>query len=77
MQPEGLSQTKGNRINNFDFLKFVISLRGGHCYYSLRMSNNLATPLIKTHRDLNEELWLMVQLLVYLMIFIRILIVSG
>jgi hypothetical protein len=26
-----LSQIKGNSLNNFDFLKFAISVMGGHC----------------------------------------------
>jgi len=31
-----------------DFLKFIISVRGGHCDCSTRGSKSLATPLLLT-----------------------------
>jgi hypothetical protein len=42
-----LSQSQGNSINNCDFLKFIISVEGGHCDYSPPAPKN-ATDYITT-----------------------------
>jgi hypothetical protein len=39
------SRIYGNLINNCEFSKFVISVRGGHCDYSPWVPKHLATPL--------------------------------
>jgi hypothetical protein len=31
-----LNQIKGNSINDWNFLKLIVSFRGGHCDYSIR-----------------------------------------
>jgi hypothetical protein len=35
------------------FLKFIISVTGDHCYYSLRAPKILATPLITNYKSLS------------------------
>ena len=41
-----LLEKNKRKFNRLCFLKFMISVRGGHCYCWLRSSKNLATPLI-------------------------------
>ena len=40
-----LNQIKENSINNCEFLKLALCLRGGHCGYSPRSPKNLDTRL--------------------------------
>ena len=40
-----LKQMEGHPTNNCNFLKFVISFRGGHCDYRRQAPRNLATSL--------------------------------
>jgi hypothetical protein len=40
-----LTRIYGNSINNLIFVKFIISVKGGHYYYSPRTPKNPATPL--------------------------------
>jgi len=40
-----VSLIKGNSISDYDFLKFIISIRGGHCDYSPRVLKILSMPL--------------------------------
>ena len=41
-----LSLIYGNSINNYDFVKFIISAKGGHCTCSPHTLKDLATPLL-------------------------------
>jgi hypothetical protein len=40
-----LSQIKRNLINNYDSSKFIISVTGDHCHYSLQAPNFGFRPL--------------------------------
>jgi hypothetical protein len=41
-----LSQINGNSTNDYSFLKFIMSVRSGHCYHVHHAPKNLATTLL-------------------------------
>ena len=51
-----LRQITGNSINNFEFLKIIIFVRGRLCDYSFRTTKNLATPLCTTVHEFTSNM---------------------
>jgi hypothetical protein len=39
-----VSPIKGNSVKDYDFLKFIISIRGGHCNYSPHVPKIVSMP---------------------------------